>query len=111
MIGRNDDMLKVKGVLVYPVAIEDVIQSFVPRVTGAFRIVLSEPPPRVVPPLRLRVERSPAVIGDALHELEVEIIEEMHRKAKIRPDIEWIEPMSLERSTKKTQILEKAYSR
>jgi phenylacetate-CoA ligase len=109
MIGRNDDMLKVKGVLVYPVAIEDVIQSFVPRLTGAFRIVLSEPPPRVVPPLRLRVERGVELQADGLHQIEEEIIEAMHRKVKIRPTIEWLEPFSLGRSTKKTQILEKDY--
>jgi len=109
MVGRNDDMLKVKGVLVYPVAIDGVIQSFVPRITGAFRIVLSEPPPRVVPPLRLRVERSPEIDRGGLLRLEKEIVEEMHRKVKVRPQIEWLEPYSLERSTKKTQLLEKAY--
>ena len=40
VVGRTDDMLKVKGVMVYPAAIDGVINSFAPRVTGEFRIVL-----------------------------------------------------------------------
>ncbi len=109
-VGRSDDMLKVKGVMVYPQAVETVIRSFTPRVTGQFRIVLSEPPPRVVPPLRLRIERSPEVSGEGLDELAEQIVEEMRRRLKIRPAIEWVEPATLERSTKKTQLLAKEYS-
>jgi phenylacetate-CoA ligase len=110
-IGRDDDMLKVKGVMVYPLAVDAVVQSFVPRVTGQFRIVLSEPPPRVVPPLRLRVERSPESDGERLRQLEADMVEELHRRLKIRPAIEWAEPHSLPRTTKKTQLLVKEYAR
>jgi phenylacetate-CoA ligase len=110
-VGRNDDMLKVKGVMVYPLAVDAVVQSFVPRVTGQFRIVLSEPPPRVVPPLRLRVERSPEAGGEQLRQLEAEMVEEMHRRLKIRPAIEWAEPHSLTRTTKKAQLFDKEYAR
>lgn len=109
IIGRSDDMLKVKGVMVYPAAIEGVIKTFVPRVTGAFRIVLSEPPPRVPPPLRLRVERGKDLREKDLPTLEQEIVETMQRKLKIRPAIEWRDADSLPRSTKKTQLLEKEY--
>jgi hypothetical protein len=35
----------------------------------------------------------------------------MHQAVKIRPQIEWIEPMSLERSDKKTQYIEKLYEK
>jgi phenylacetate-coenzyme A ligase PaaK-like adenylate-forming protein len=45
IIGRADDMLKVKGVPVYPASLQGVINGFIPRVTGAFRIVLDVPPP------------------------------------------------------------------
>ena len=109
IIGRNDDMLKIKGVMVYPAAIEGVIKAFVPRVTGVFRIVLSEPPPRVKPPLRLRVERGDQLRDADLPSLEKEIVETMQRKLKIRPQIEWRAAGSLPRSTKKTQLLEKEY--
>jgi phenylacetate-CoA ligase len=97
--------------MVYPLAVDAVVQSFVPQVTGQFRIVLSEPPPRVVPPLRLRVERSPEAGGEQLRQLEAEMVEEMHRRLKIRPAIEWAEPHSLDRSTKKTQIFDREYAR
>ena len=36
---------KVKGVIVYPSAVDGVITGFVPRVTGEFRIVLDAPLP------------------------------------------------------------------
>ncbi len=109
IVGRADDMLKVKGVPVYPAAIEGVIHAFVPRVTGAFRIVLDEPPPRVVPPLKLKVERGEGVGPGDLPDLEREIQEKMHKDVKVRPAITWLEPNALERATKKTQLLEKLY--
>lgn len=109
IVGRADDMLKVKGVPVYPASIEGVIQGFVPRVTGHFRIVLFEPPPRVSPPLKLNVEHGEDVREDALDSLAAEIGGEMHRLLKVRPEITWLEPGALERATTKTQLLEKAY--
>ena len=109
VIGRIDDMLKVKGVMVYPAAIEGVVNRFVPRVTGEFRIVLDEPPPRVVPPLKLKVEYGEDVQEETLGVLGAEIAEEMHRALKIRPEIKWLAPKTLERFVKKKQIIEKAY--
>jgi phenylacetate-CoA ligase len=111
IVGRADDMLKVKGVPVYPAAIEGVIQGFVPRVTGHFRIVLTEKPPMVIPPLKLKVEHGEEVREEELESLAVEIGEEMHRLLKIRPAITWLQPGALERATTKTQLLEKQYER
>jgi len=102
-------MLKVKGVPVYPAAIQGVINGFVPRLTGAFRVVLDEPPPRVVPPLKLKIEYGEGVHEEDLPALEKEVLAKMHSDVKIRPAITWLEPNSLERATKKTQLLEKAY--
>jgi phenylacetate-CoA ligase len=85
MIGRTDDMLKIKGVMVYPASIEGVINSFVPRVTGEFRIVLDEPPPRVVPPLKLKVEYGEGFKEKELESLAKEIEETIHTKLKFRP--------------------------
>jgi phenylacetate-CoA ligase len=106
IVGRVDDMLKVKGVIVYPAAIDSVIAGFIPRVTGEFRIRLSEPPPRVVPPLRLRVERGGETPRSALAELEAEIISCMHDRLKLTPAIEWLEPNELPRSEHKTRFIE-----
>lgn len=109
IVGRADDMLKVKGVPVYPAAIEGVIHSFPDKLTGQFRVVLEEPPPRVVPPLKLKIEHTESVREDELPRLEEEVNERMHKLLKIRPAITWLAPNTLERATKKTQFLEKAY--
>lgn len=109
IVGRADDMLKVKGTPVYPAAIQGVINSFVPRVTGAFRVVLTEKPPLVVPPLKLKVEYGEEIRETDLPELERKIREKMHKDLHIRPAITWMRPYTLERTVKKTQLLEKQY--
>jgi phenylacetate-CoA ligase len=109
IVGRADDMLKVKGTPVYPAAIQGVINGFVPRVTGAFRIVLTEKPPRVVPPLKLKVEFGESIREAELPGLEREIVEKMHHMLHLRPAITWLRPFALERASKKTQLLEKQY--
>lgn len=106
IIGRVDDMLKVKGVIVYPAAIDAVISGFIPRLTGEFRISLDEPPPRVVPPLRLRVERGTETARETLDGLAEEICRIMHERLRITPRIEWLEPNTLARSEHKTRFIE-----
>jgi phenylacetate-CoA ligase len=111
IVGRVDDMLKVKGVMVYPDMIRKVIESFVPRVTGQFRIVLDEPPPRVVPPLKLKVEHGADIPENKLEGLASEIAEAMSKDIKIRPEIIWVSPNELERSTYKGKVFEKTYEK
>ncbi|MEW5980122.1 MAG: AMP-binding protein [Acidobacteriota bacterium] len=111
IVGRADDMLKVKGVPVYPAAIQGVINSFVPRLTGAFRILLDEPPPRVVPPLKLKVEYGEEIQERDLDALQREVLEKMHHDVKIRPAITWLKPGSLERARTKTKLIEKSYEK
>lgn len=109
IVGRADDMLKVKGVMVYPANIKGVINDFLPRVTGEMRIVLDERPPRVVPPLKLRIEHAEGIEGVALEALEQEVMEAMSKRLKINPQILWAEPGSLERSHYKGKVFEKVY--
>lgn len=106
IVGRVDDMLKVKGVIVYPAAIDAVIASFIPRVSGEFRILLDEPPPRVVPPLKLRVERGEATRVEDLPGLEADLIRAMKERLKFTPVIDWVEPYALPRSQHKTRFIE-----
>ncbi len=111
IVGRVDDMLKVKGVIVYPSHIDDAITSFSPRVTGEFRIVLDVPPPRVEPPLKLKVEYGESIKEEQLEALANKIGDYMHHKLRIRPKIEWIPPMGLERTALKTRFIEKTYEK
>ncbi len=109
LIGRADDMLIVKGVNIYPVAVRDIITGFVPEVTGEMRIVLKEKPPRVVPPLHIKIEYSQGMSRTDLPNLEERIRTALHDKIKIRPHIEFVQPGALPRETRKTPIFEKKY--
>lgn len=109
LIGRADDMLVVKGVNLYPAAIKQIVETFTPEVTGEMRVVLDTKPPRVVPPLKLKLERSASVSDDDLDALAERIVRATHDQLKIRPVIIWTEPGSLEKSTRKTPLFEKNY--
>ena len=108
ILGRSDDMLIVKGVNVYPQAIQNVIITFRPRVTGHFRIRLLEPGPLVRPPLNLAVEHDARVAPGDLKKLEAEIIERCRQDLRFTPSIEWLAPESLPRETGKARLIEVA---
>lgn len=103
--GRTDDMLTVKGVNLYPQAIAAEIFRFQPRVTGAFRILLGHPGPRVDPPLRIRIEHG-GIEAAALAILEGELLERFRTVLRIRPSFEWLSPGSLPREAGKTKYIE-----
>ena len=107
--GRIDDMLIVKGINVFPSAIRNIINSFIPRVTGVFRIILDNPPPRVVPPLKMKVEFGQGMNEGDLKGLGREIEEKMSNLLRFRPAVEFVPPESLERTTGKVKLFEKRY--
>jgi phenylacetate-CoA ligase len=111
VIGRTDDLLIVKGVKLYPAAASDVIAGFAPRTSGEFRIVLDGPPPRVQPPLRLRVERGAQARSEEDQRLAADITAAMHSRLSVRPEIEVVAAGSLERTSHKTRLLEIAGER
>jgi len=111
LVGRSDDMLVVKGVNIYPAAIKKVVESFAPQVTGEMRIVLDEAPPRVVPPLKLKLEYGSQMREPELDGLAKEISQTTHNQLKIRPSIEWVKPGTLEKSTRKTPVFERRYEK
>lgn len=106
VIGRVDDLLIVKGVKVYPAAIADVVNRFVPEVTGQFRIVLAGPPPKVTPPLTLEIEHGAGLDADAVDSLTERIIRTMHDRLTITPRVTMIEPGTIERSAHKKKLIE-----
>lgn len=108
--GRADDLVIVKGVNVFPAAIKGVVDSFIPRVTGEMRIVLNTPPPRVEPPLLMKVEHGPELYGDALEELREELESMISERLRVRPAIELVPPNSLPKDpSKKAKLIEKSY--
>jgi phenylacetate-CoA ligase len=59
VLGRSDDMLIVKGVNVFPLAVQETVLALAPRLTGELRIVLDRPPPIDYPvPVEVEVARA-----------------------------------------------------
>ena len=107
VVGRSDDMLIVKGTNIYPAAIKDIVAGFMPRVTGEMRVLLEGPPPRVVPPLKVKLEHGIGVEPPQLNDLAKEFADECHRRLKVTPEIVWVAPGTLERSLRKTSLFER----
>jgi phenylacetate-CoA ligase len=106
-VGRTDDMLIVAGVNVWPSAVSDVVSGLHPRLTGALQIVLSTPPPRVDPPLRIQVEHGPEA-GD-LAALKEEVERRLRDTLIVGADVEVVAPGTLPRFEMKAQLLRHAY--
>lgn len=106
VLGRVDDLLIVKGVKIYPAAIKDLVNGFLPEATGEMRILLDRKPPRVVPPLRLRIEYRDGLDEAAQERLRTSIVQAMHNRLTIRPDVDLVPAGTLPRTTKKQQLIE-----
>lgn len=106
IVGRTDDMLIVKGANIYPQAIQNVIASFQPRVTGHFRIRLKSRGPRVDPPLQLAIEHQEGLGPADIQNLQDEIVSRCRQDLRFSPAITWLEPGSLIRESKKVRLVE-----
>lgn len=108
--GRVDDLLIVKGVNVFPAAIKGVVDSFRPKVSGEMRIVLTSKPPKVTPPMQMKVEYSPEMTPEQADELAKTMEAEISAKLRVRPKIEMVPTNSLKRDpAKKVNYFEKKY--
>jgi len=109
VIGRSDDMLKVKGVNVFPAAVKEVISSFAPKTTGEMRIVLYEPGPAIGTNLEIKVEYGEGVAEKELEALAGDIRNKIRGKLAFTPKIKMIPPATLERSQYKIEYFEKVF--
>lgn len=108
-LGRLSDRLFVEGMSIFPIALRDVVTSFIPRVTGAMRIVLTEPPPEVTPPLKIKVEYGQGMEPMQLPNLAREIEDRVFQLYRVRSKVEFVPPEALGRVTKKTPLFEERY--
>jgi len=106
-IGRTDDMLIVAGVNVWPSAVKDVVTSLHPRTTGALQILLSAPPPRVDPPLRIQAEYGSE--ASDLTELKQELERLIRERLIVKAEVELVPPETLPRYEMKAQLIRKLY--
>ena len=104
VVGRTDDLLILRGVNVWPSAIQDVVAGFRPDTTGALRIVLPKPGPAADPPLHIRVEHGAAArdLPALARVLETALREKLIFTARVEP----VPPGTLPRSTMKTRLVE-----
>lgn len=108
IIGRADDMLAIKGVKVYPAAIQKVVHGFQPQLSGELRIRLDGPPPRVEPPLRLAVEAGEGVPESEWPALGQALEQRIRELLTFRPAVTVLPFGSLPRSGAKTKLIEVA---
>ena len=106
-IGRTDDMLIISGVNVYPSAVRDVISTMAPSVTGEIQIQLTEPPPAVTPPLRVKVEHGDQP-GD-LNQLKARAEGLLREKLVFRAEVELVPPGTLPKYEYKARLVNKTY--
>jgi phenylacetate-CoA ligase len=99
----------INGKSIYPVAIRDVVVSYIPMVTGAMRIVLKSLPPKIEPPLLLKIEHGIDIGKDALDNLGNRITEDIFDRFGVSSAIEFVSAGALGRVTKKAPIFEEQY--
>lgn len=111
IIGRSDDMIKVKGVNVFPSAVQDVIASFIPETTGEVRIVLDKKPVghTIGENLVLKIEHSNTVIPEDMENLAQRIQEKVKAVLQISPIIKLVPPNSIPQSQYKADLYERLY--
>ena len=109
VIGRSDDMIKVKGVNVFPGAVKGVIQEFVPRTTGEFRIVLPHPGPSFGETLALKIEFAEDLPKSELEALRKELEKAIPDRLHFTPRVDLVAANTLERSQYKVEYFEKTY--
>ena len=108
-VGRTDDMLIVLGVNVFPSAVRDVVSSFHPRTTGEIQIVLSEPGPKVAPPMKVVAEF--AVGTSDLAGLKNEIEMKIKATLSVPVLVDLVASGTLPRYEMKGQLIKKAYEK
>ena len=93
VVGRVDDITKVKGVLLAPSAIEDVVRSF-PELSNEFEVVVTKKGD--VDRITLKVELVPEAEGQS-EAVEARLADQLRLKTNLRYDIEFHESGTLPR--------------
>lgn len=101
--GRTDDMIKVRGVAVFPSQVEEVL-SKISGLAGHYQLVVDKDGP--LDKLKVRVEVAPEHFSDRLSDLmklQSRVEEELHETLAIRAEVELVEPKGIPRSEGKAQ--------
>jgi phenylacetate-CoA ligase len=104
-VGRTDDMLLVRGVNVFPSAVRDVVNAFVPRVSGHIRVRPKTAGVKQEPPLPVAVELARGMEPD--EELADAIRERLRAVLVVSTRVELVPWGSLARDEYKGQLLDR----
>ncbi|MDD1774891.1 MAG: phenylacetate--CoA ligase [Methanobacterium sp.] len=106
--GRSDDMLKIRGVIVFPSQIERALLK-IEGMEPQYQIIVSRP--QQLDELEVQVETSPALFSDEVkhvEEVKKNIEKHIHDEIGIRVNISLVEPQSLPRSEgKAVRVIDK----
>ncbi|HET9755975.1 MAG TPA: hypothetical protein VFP66_05700 [Candidatus Limnocylindrales bacterium] len=104
ILGRSDDMFIVKGVNVFPLAIQASLLGIAPRVTGEFRVDIDRPPPIDYPvPLAVEVARDvPAARHEALAR---EVVSLLQRENNFTASVTLVEAGSIATEGKTRRVI------
>ena len=102
VLGRADDMLIIRGVNLFPTAVEDVVRAF-PDLTNEYVLVIDDsvrdPHTRFLTGVRLKVERAPGAPADVGERLS----QRLREKLQVRFNVEVLEPGTLPRTVHKAK--------
>jgi len=104
ILGRSDDMFIVKGVNVFPLAIQTSLMTLAPRLTGEFRVDLDRPPPiDYAVPLSVEVGADVPVEGrDALAR---EVVERLQRDVNFTASVTLVDPGTIAGEGKTRRVI------
>jgi phenylacetate-CoA ligase len=104
VLGRSDDMFIVKGVNVFPLAVQETVLELAPRLTGELRIVLDRPPPIDYPvPVEVEVARAVAAADHAA--LVTELVGRLARAHNFTADVRLVEQGSIATEGKTRRVV------
>jgi len=101
--GRLDDMFIVRGVNVYPSAVQAVVADFRPRTTGRCRVVLPTGEQMVSPPVEIEVEVPDGDASDS--QLGTELEAELRARLIFRSRVRLVPPAQFGASDYKTRLV------
>ncbi|MEI7546484.1 MAG: phenylacetate--CoA ligase family protein [Actinomycetota bacterium] len=101
--GRLDDMFIVRGVNVYPSAVQAVVADFRPRTTGRCRVVLPKGQQMVSPPVEIKVEVPDGDAGDS--QLAAELEAELRARLIFRSLVKLVPASEFGASDYKTRLV------
>jgi len=111
-VGRTDDLFIVKGVNVYPTAIQDIVESFRPLTTGSLRILKETPEYATQGPLKIKVERGETLTDRDQNELIERIERTVHGLCRCRVSVELVAYGAIPKpGREKVSLVERAYAR